>query len=105
MSDTTRFGAVQHHSKEEASNAFVDRVLEGVQTDVWMGVMFQVTPQGNILTHRTTHNFPRARLLEAAETLRQLLAAEVSAAETEPLPVADRVRMRVLGSEPQQGAG
>lgn len=105
MSDTnTRIEAVQHSSKEEAANAFVDRVLDGVQSDVWMGVMFQITPQGNIITHRTTHNFPRMRLLEAAETLRQLLAVEVSAMEQAPLPVSDRVRMRVLGSE-SQGAG
>ncbi len=89
---------VEHEKNDEARAAF-QQAFDSVGSSRWMGVVFEVMPDGDMRTCRTTCQFPRAKFLVALTELTKQLVEDTENARPTPLPIAPFMLRKKAGDE------
>jgi len=80
-----------HVSKESAAQQVANAVIKAEQSDKFMVAVWSVGENGELICHRTTWQFPSARLEEAVRQLDKMIAEEVRPTSVS-LPLASFLR-------------
>jgi hypothetical protein len=86
----------REHENEQQALAAAGGQIQSTQGKPWM-IAVWIEEEGKLALHRTTWQFPLAKMTEARELLRENMTEEICP-QIEPLPLADFLQM-VLGEQ------